>query len=198
MTYGATDEFGYNAVEKVVTVHDLHATMLHLLGVDHERLTFRFQGRDFRLTDVTRDGGEGRVGVTSCDAVRWTGVKRRTITRTSRSRKRSTRRSRDWRRPLGEATMSPSEDRWFDHEKLDVYRESLVFVGWLSGLLETVLRAGDVKDHLDRTADSIVLNIAEGNGKYAPKDRCRFFDTAHGSAASNAPLVWTSWLQNRN
>jgi len=53
MTHGATDEFGYNAVEKVVTVHDLHATMLHLLGVDHERLTFRFQGRDFRLTDVS-------------------------------------------------------------------------------------------------------------------------------------------------
>jgi hypothetical protein len=53
LTYGATDEFGYNAVEKVVTVHDLHATMLHLLGVDHERLTFRFQGRDFRLTDVS-------------------------------------------------------------------------------------------------------------------------------------------------
>jgi hypothetical protein len=53
LTHGATDEFGYNAVEKVVTVHDLHATMLHLLGVDHERLTFRFQGRDFRLTDVS-------------------------------------------------------------------------------------------------------------------------------------------------
>jgi hypothetical protein len=53
ITHGATDEFGYNAVEKVVTVHDLHATMLHLLGVDHERLIFRFQGRDFRLTDVS-------------------------------------------------------------------------------------------------------------------------------------------------
>jgi hypothetical protein len=52
ITYGATDEFGYNAVEKVVPVHDLHATMLHLLGVDHERLTVRFQGRDYRLTDV--------------------------------------------------------------------------------------------------------------------------------------------------
>jgi Protein of unknown function (DUF1501) len=52
LTYGATDEFGYNAAENVVTVHDLHATMLHLLGVDHERLTIRFQGRDFRLTDV--------------------------------------------------------------------------------------------------------------------------------------------------
>jgi hypothetical protein len=52
MTYGATDELGYNAVEDVVHVHDLHATMLHLLGVDHRRLTFRYQGRDFRLTDV--------------------------------------------------------------------------------------------------------------------------------------------------
>src|SRR5262249_47632023 len=52
VTHGATDEFGYNAVEDVVHVHDLHATMLHLLGVDHKRLTVKFQGRDFRLTDV--------------------------------------------------------------------------------------------------------------------------------------------------
>ena len=52
MTYGATDELGYNAAENVVTVHDMHATMLHLLGIDHERFTIRFQGRDFRLTDV--------------------------------------------------------------------------------------------------------------------------------------------------
>ena len=53
ITYGATDELGYNAVENVVHVHDLHATMLHLLGIDHKRLTYRFQGRDFRLTDVS-------------------------------------------------------------------------------------------------------------------------------------------------
>ncbi len=52
MSYGNTDELGYNAVEDVVHVHDLHATMMHLLGVDHLRLTYRFQGRDFRLTDV--------------------------------------------------------------------------------------------------------------------------------------------------
>ena len=52
-SYGNTDEFGYHSVENVVTVHDMHATMLHLLGVDHERLTFRFQGRDFRLTDIS-------------------------------------------------------------------------------------------------------------------------------------------------
>ena len=50
--HGATDEFGYRAVENVVTMHDLHATILHLLGIDHERLTFRWGGRDFRLTDV--------------------------------------------------------------------------------------------------------------------------------------------------
>jgi uncharacterized protein (DUF1501 family) len=51
-TYGSTDDFGYNVAENGVHVHDLHATMLHQLGVDHERLTYRFQGRDFRLTDI--------------------------------------------------------------------------------------------------------------------------------------------------
>jgi len=50
--YGATDEFGFRAVENRVSVHDLHATMLHLLGLDHRRLTYRYAGRDFRLTDV--------------------------------------------------------------------------------------------------------------------------------------------------
>ena len=52
MTYGSTDEFGFFAVEDKVHVHDLHATMLHLIGLDHEALTFRYSGRDFRLTDV--------------------------------------------------------------------------------------------------------------------------------------------------
>jgi hypothetical protein len=52
ITHGSTDELGYNAVEDVVHVHDLHATLLYLLGIDHKRLTFKFQGRDFRLTDV--------------------------------------------------------------------------------------------------------------------------------------------------
>ena len=51
-SWGATDELGYSAVENKVHVHDLHATMLHLFGIDHKRLTHRFQGRDFRLTDV--------------------------------------------------------------------------------------------------------------------------------------------------
>ncbi|HUR38218.1 MAG TPA: DUF1501 domain-containing protein [Planctomycetota bacterium] len=52
LMHGATDELGYGAVQDVCHVHDLHATMLHLLGIDHKRLTFKFQGRDFRLTDV--------------------------------------------------------------------------------------------------------------------------------------------------
>lgn len=50
--YGATDDYGYNVTENPVHVNDLHATLLHLLGIDHQRLTFRFGGRDFRLTDV--------------------------------------------------------------------------------------------------------------------------------------------------
>lgn len=53
MALGATDELGYNAIEDRVSVHDLHATMLHLFGIDHKQLTYRFQGRDFRLTDVS-------------------------------------------------------------------------------------------------------------------------------------------------
>jgi uncharacterized protein (DUF1501 family) len=50
--YGATDEYGYKVVENRCNIHDLHATILHLLGINHTRLTYRFSGRDFRLTDV--------------------------------------------------------------------------------------------------------------------------------------------------
>jgi uncharacterized protein (DUF1501 family) len=50
--YGSTDEFGFAAAENPVSVHDFHATILHLMGLDHERLTYRYSGRDFRLTDV--------------------------------------------------------------------------------------------------------------------------------------------------
>jgi hypothetical protein len=56
LTYGATDDFSYNITEKPIHIHDLNATLLHCLGIEHERLTFRFQGRDYRLTDV-----EGKV-----------------------------------------------------------------------------------------------------------------------------------------
>ena len=52
MAYGATDDYGYYAQEDKVHIHDLHATILHLLGINHERLTYKYAGRDFRLTDV--------------------------------------------------------------------------------------------------------------------------------------------------
>ena len=52
---GQTDELGFSPVEDRCHVHDIHATILHLLGLEHTRLTFRFQGRDFRLTDVSGD-----------------------------------------------------------------------------------------------------------------------------------------------
>ena len=52
MTYGTTDDFGWKGVDKRVHVHDLHATILYLMGIDHTKLTYRYSGRDFRLTDV--------------------------------------------------------------------------------------------------------------------------------------------------
>ncbi len=52
MSYGQSDDLAFNAVENPVHVHDFQATLMHLMGIDHERLTYRFQGRDFRLTDV--------------------------------------------------------------------------------------------------------------------------------------------------
>ena len=60
LQHGATDELGYHVTEGKLSVHDLHATLLHQLGIDHERFTYRHQGRDFRLTDVE---GEVRRGL---------------------------------------------------------------------------------------------------------------------------------------
>src|SRR5258708_36579299 len=85
--------------------------------------------------------------------------------------------------------MSAAHECWFDHEKLEVYREAIAFIAWLSALLEGTVRVGEVKDQLDRASTSIPLNIAEGNGKYSPKDRCRFFDIAHGSALECAAAL---------
>ena len=52
ITYGRTDDFGFEVTENPVHIHDLHATILHLLGINHEKLTYNYSGRDFRLTDV--------------------------------------------------------------------------------------------------------------------------------------------------
>jgi hypothetical protein len=62
LSYGATDEFGYYAIQDKVHMHDLHATILFLLGLDHERLTYRYAGRDFRLTDVAGRRVDGIIG----------------------------------------------------------------------------------------------------------------------------------------
>ena len=62
MTYGATDDFGYFATEDKVHIHDLHATILHLMGLDHTKLTYRYGGRDFRLTDVAGEVVSGILG----------------------------------------------------------------------------------------------------------------------------------------
>ena len=77
--------------------------------------------------------------------------------------------------------MPAPQEYWFDHEKLDVYQDAIAFNAWLAEIIENLVRVGEVRDQLDRAATSIALNIAEGNGKYSLKDRCRFLDTAHGS-----------------
>ena len=67
ISYGATDEFGCSAVEKRVHVHDLHATILHCMGLDHEKLTYRYSGRDYRLTDVSGNVIRDTFGLIEAD-----------------------------------------------------------------------------------------------------------------------------------
>lgn len=76
--------------------------------------------------------------------------------------------------------------RQFDHERLNVYQSSIQFVAWTSELLDSVPKSHAVHKQLDRSSTSIPLNIAEGNGKHTAADRCRFFDTARGSALESA------------
>jgi four helix bundle protein len=80
-------------------------------------------------------------------------------------------------------------NRPFDHEKLEVYQESLAFVAWLEPLLQKLPKSIAVHDQLDRASTSIVLNLAEGNGKFTSPDRCRFFDIARGSALECAAAL---------
>lgn len=77
----------------------------------------------------------------------------------------------------------------FDHERLKVYQASLEFISWTTDVLSNINCRTAVKDQLDRASTSIPLNIAEGNGKFAIKDRCRFRDFARGSALECAACL---------
>ena len=77
----------------------------------------------------------------------------------------------------------------FDHEKLDVYQESIAFCGWVGELLAAISAKAAAKDQLDRASTSIPLNIAEGNGKFSARDRARFFEIARGSALECAACL---------
>src|SRR5258706_15413507 len=77
----------------------------------------------------------------------------------------------------------------FDHEKLNVYQRSLHFVIWTTELLEHIPTKLSAHGQIERASTSIPLNIAEGNGRYTAADRCRFFDTARGSALECAAAL---------
>ena len=78
---------------------------------------------------------------------------------------------------------------YFDHEKLDVYREAIDFCAWAGELLNAIAAKAAAKDQLDRASTSIPLNIAEGNGKFSGKDRARFLEIARGSALECAACL---------
>ena len=77
----------------------------------------------------------------------------------------------------------------FDHEKLRAYQESLKFAAWVEPIIERLPHKLAARDQLDRASTSIVLNIAEGNGKRSHPDRCRYLDTARGSALESAACL---------
>jgi four helix bundle protein len=78
---------------------------------------------------------------------------------------------------------------YFDHEKLDVYREAIAFCAWTGELLNSISAKAAAKDQLDRASTSIPLNIAEGNGKFSVKDRARFLEIARGSTLECAAAL---------
>jgi four helix bundle protein len=78
---------------------------------------------------------------------------------------------------------------YFDHEKLDVYRESIACCAWAGELLGTISAKAAAKDQLDRASTSTPLNIAEGDGKFSAKDRARFLEIARGSALECAACL---------
>ena len=78
---------------------------------------------------------------------------------------------------------------YFDHEKLQAYQKALAFAAWSEVILERVPKSSVVYVQLDRARTSIALNISEGNGRFTPADRCRFFDIARGSGLESASCL---------
>jgi four helix bundle protein len=78
---------------------------------------------------------------------------------------------------------------YFDHEKLRVYQQAISFVAWCEDLLKRAPKRMAAYDQLDRASTSIALNIAEGNGKFSKKDRCRYLDISRGSALESAACL---------
>jgi four helix bundle protein len=78
---------------------------------------------------------------------------------------------------------------YFDHERLHAYQKALAFAAWCEPILERVPKSASVHGQLDRARTSAPLNIAEGNGKFTPADKCKFFDIAHGSALESAACL---------
>ena len=77
----------------------------------------------------------------------------------------------------------------FDHEKLVAYQNSLKFIEWTESFLSNIPKQSSVHNQLERASTSITLNIAEGNAKWSKRDRCRYFDIAHGSAVECAAAL---------
>ncbi len=78
---------------------------------------------------------------------------------------------------------------YFDHEKLTIYQKALAFAAWSESILERISKSTAVHGQFDRARTSIVLNIPEGNGRFTPADRCKFFDVARGSALECAGCI---------
>ena len=78
---------------------------------------------------------------------------------------------------------------YFDHEKLRVYQKALSFIEFVHKILSRIAYRSEIKDQLDRASISIMLNIAEGNGKFSSKDRCRYFDISMGSTLESSACI---------
>jgi four helix bundle protein len=78
---------------------------------------------------------------------------------------------------------------YFDHEKLKVYQKSLEYLEWITLVLDNIKPKLSITDQIERASQSILLNIAEGNGKYSGKDKCRYFDIARGSSLECAACL---------